>query len=131
MSLLDLVGGILGQQQQRAGAPSSGMAQVLTQLVAGQGYGQSQGGGLAGLVDRFRQASLGHVADSWVSTRPNQQVSPEQLQRVFPEEQVETMARDSGMPTDSFLSQLSEHLPRVVDGITPNGQLPDEGTVSV
>ena len=50
---------------------------------------------------------------------------------MFPEEQVQTMARDSGMSTDGFLSQLSEHLPRVVDGVTPNGQLPDEGTVSV
>lgn len=132
MGLLDLVGGILGQQQQRADAPQSGLAQVLTQLISGQRYGQNQGGGgLGGLVDRFREAGLGHVADSWVSTRPNQPVSPEQLQRVFPEEQVQTMARDSGMSTDGFLSQLSEHLPRVVDGVTPNGQLPEEGTVSV
>jgi len=36
MSLLDLVGGFLGQQQQRSGAPSSGIAQVLTQLIGGQ-----------------------------------------------------------------------------------------------
>jgi hypothetical protein len=36
VSLLDLIGGVLGQQQ-RPGA-SSGMAQILTQLVAGQGY---------------------------------------------------------------------------------------------
>ena len=127
MSLLDLVGGILGQQQQRAGTPSSGMAQVLTQLIGGQRYGQAEGGGgLSGLVERFREAGLGHIADSWISTRPNQPVSPEQLQRVFPEEQVETMARDSGMSTDGFLSQMSEHLPRVVDGVTPNGQLPEE-----
>jgi len=130
MSILDLVGGVLGQQQQRSGGPS-GMAQVLTQLVAGQGYGQSQGGGLGGLIDQFRQAGLGHVADSWVNRGPNQPVSPRQLERVFPEEQVETMARDSGMSTDGFLSQLSEHLPSVVDRMTPDGQLPGEGTVSV
>src|SRR5512143_1048308 len=123
MSILDLVGSFLGQQKQGSNAPSSGMAQVLTQLVGGQRYGQAGGGGgLSGLVDRFREAGLGHVADSWVSTRPNQSVSPEQLQRVFPEDQVQTMARDSGMSTDGFLSQLSEHLPRVVDGVTPNGQ---------
>jgi uncharacterized protein YidB (DUF937 family) len=130
MGLLDVIGGVLGQSQ-RPGAPSSGMAETLTQLLAGQGYGQNQGGGLTGLIDQFRQAGLGHVADSWVSTGPNQPVSPQQLQRVFGDEQVETMAQQSGMPADSFLSELSQHLPRVVDGVTPNGRVPDEGTVSV
>jgi uncharacterized protein YidB (DUF937 family) len=138
MGLLDLIGGVLGQQQQ-PGAQNSGMAQVLTQLLAGQGqgqgqgqgYGQSQGGGLAGLVDRFRNAGLGHVADSWVNHGPNQPVSPGQLRQVFGDEQVEQMADQSGMPEGNFLSQLSQHLPRAVDRMTPNGQIPEEGTISV
>jgi uncharacterized protein YidB (DUF937 family) len=66
-----------------------------------------------------------------VSNGPNRQVSPDQLRQVFGDEQVETMAKDSGMPTDSFLSQLSQHLPRVVDGVTPNGRVPEDGTISV
>jgi uncharacterized protein YidB (DUF937 family) len=134
MGLLDLIGGVLGQQQQ-PGTQNSGMAQVLTQLLAGQGqgqgYGQSQGGGLAGLVDRFRNAGLGPVADSWVSRGPNQPVSPGQLRQVFGDEQVEQMADQSGMPEGNFLSQLSQHLPRAVDRMTPNGQIPEEGTISV
>ena len=81
MSLLDLIGGVLGQQQRQG--TSSGVVQALTQLLAGQGSGGgdnlSQGGGLTGLVDRFRQAGLGHVADSWVSTGPNQPIAPHQL----------------------------------------------------
>jgi len=133
MGLLDLIGGVLGQQQ--PGTQNSGMAQVLTQLLAGQGqgqgYGQSQGGGLTGLVDRFRNAGLGHVADSWVSRGPNQPVSPGQLRQVFGDEQVEQMADQSGMPEGNFLSQLSQHLPRAVDRMTPNGQIPEEGTISV
>jgi uncharacterized protein YidB (DUF937 family) len=129
MGLLDLIGGVL-QQSQGPGAQGSGMAQVLSQLVAGGGYGQNQGG-LPGLINQFRQAGLGHVADSWVSNGPNRQVSPDQLRQVFGDEQVETMAKDSGMPTDSFLSQLSQHLPRVVDGVTPNGRVPEDGTISV
>jgi uncharacterized protein YidB (DUF937 family) len=44
---------------------------------------------------------------------------------------VQTMSRQSGMAPHDFLSQLSQHLPRVVDHITPNGQMPDEGTMSV
>jgi uncharacterized protein YidB (DUF937 family) len=131
MGLLDLIGGVLGQQQQGAGGTSPGMAQVLTQLIAGQGNSQSQGSGLMGLIDQFRQAGLGHVADSWVSNGPNQPVSPQQLRQVFGNDQVEDMAQQSGMSQESFLSQLSQHLPRVVDGMTPNGQVPEEGTISV
>jgi uncharacterized protein YidB (DUF937 family) len=44
---------------------------------------------------------------------------------------VQTMSRQSGMAPHDFLSQLSQHLPRVVDSMTPNGRLPDEGTISV
>jgi uncharacterized protein YidB (DUF937 family) len=132
MPLLDqILGRVLGQQQPNAGTPSSGIGSVLMQLLAGEGSSSNQGGGVAGLIQQFRDAGLGHVADSWVSTGPNQPVSPQQLQRVFGDTQVETMARQSGLPPQSFLSQLSQHLPRVVDDMTPEGRLPDEGTVSV
>jgi len=41
------------------------------------------------------------------------------------------MASQSGMAPGDFLSQLSQHLPAAVHGMTPNGQLPDEGMISV
>lgn len=135
MSLLDLIGGVLGQQQRQG--TSSGITQALTQILTGQGdsSGQgdnpSQGGGLTGLVDRFRQAGLGHVADSWVGTGPNQAIAPHQLERVFGGEQVEAMAQQSGMDRGQFLSELSQALPPVVDRMTPNGRIPEDGTISV
>ena len=36
------------------------------------------------------------------------------------------MSRQSGMAPHYFLSQLSQHLPRLVDSITPRGEVPDE-----
>ena len=131
MGLLDsLIGNVLGQQQQPASQPG-GMAGVLMQLLAGGGGVQNAGGGLAGLLDQFRAAGLGHVADSWVGTGPNQPVSPQQLESVFGTDQVQSMSRQAGMAPQDFLGQLSQHLPRVVDGMTPGGRLPDEGTISV
>lgn len=91
----------------------------------------STGGGLGRLLSSFQQAGSGHIAQSWVGNGPNQPVSPQQLQTVFGEDQVQTMSRQSGMAPHDFLSQLSQHLPRVVDGMTPNGRMPDEGTMSV
>ena len=96
----------------------------------GLGMG-GQGAGLGGLISQFEQAGLGHVAQSWVGNGPNQTVSQQQLQSVFGEGQVQSMANQAGMQPQDFLSQLSQHLPNVVHGMTPNGQLPDEGTVSV
>jgi uncharacterized protein YidB (DUF937 family) len=86
---------------------------------------------LGGLIERFGQAGLGHVADSWVSTGPNQPIAPHQLEHVFGGEQVEAMAGQSGMDRDQFLSELSQALPPVVDRMTPNGRIPEEGTISV
>jgi uncharacterized protein YidB (DUF937 family) len=129
VGLLDLIGGVLGQQQ--GPGASSGIAQVLTRMLAGQSYGHAQAGGLSGLIDQFRQAGLGGVADSWVGTGSNQPVSPRQLERVFGDEQVDMMAEQSGMSRDDFLSQLSDTLPSVVDRMTPNGRVPEEGTISV
>jgi len=113
------------------------MQGVLTNLLGGQqqdqgyqGRGASQGG-LGGLVSAFSQAGLGDVVQSWIGHGPNQPVSPDQLRNVFGDEQVQSMAGQSGMAPTDFLSQLSQHLPRAVDGMTPNGRLADEGTVSV
>ena len=131
MGLLDqVIGGLMGS----AGS-SSPIGGVLTTLLAGQGQQGSMGGlgggGIGGLVSMFEQAGLGHIAQSWIGNGPNQPVSPQQLQSVLGEDRVQSMASQSGMQPQDFLSQLSQHLPNAVDGMTPHGQLPDEGTVSV
>ncbi len=142
MGLLDTVlGSLMG------GAGSNPMQGVLMNMLGGgqaqQGGMAQQGismqnsemggttGGLGGLISAFEGAGLGHIAQSWVGNGPNQSVSPQQLQSVFGEQQVQSMASQAGMGSGDFLSQLSQHLPNAVNGMTPNGQLPDEGSVSV
>lgn len=135
MGLLDSVlGNLMGGA---AGGTSSPMGGVLYNLLgggqatAGMGQGGGMAGGLGGLMSQFEQAGLGHVAQSWVSNGPNQAVSPQQLQSVLGEQQVQGMASQAGMQPQDFLSQLSQHLPNAVHGMTPDGQLPDEGTMAV
>lgn len=131
MGLMDLVGQVLSEQQTGATAtPGSGFANVLTQLLSGQRQDQPSGG-LMGLLSQFLQAGLGHVADSWVGTGQNHPVSPNQLRTVFGDDQIRSMSQDAGMNENDFLSQLSQHLPRAVDRVTPEGEVPDEGTLSV
>ena len=97
----------------------------------GMGGGQGMSGGLGGLLSSFQQAGLGHIAESWIGNGPNQSVSPQQLQSMLGDNQVQNMAQQAGLPQQDFLSQLSQHLPNAVNGMTPNGQLPDEGSMSV
>ena len=126
MSLLNSVlGGLMGG----AGGSSSPMQSVLMSMLGGQQGGGM--GGLGGLLSQFQQAGLGHVADSWVGNGPNQPISPDQLHGVLGEDRVRSMADQAGMAPTDFLSQLSQHLPNAVNGMTPDGQLPDEGSVSV
>ena len=137
MGLLDqVIAGMMG-----GGGNASPMGGVLSSLLGGGGQQQGgmgmggQGGmgagGIGGLVSMFEQAGLGHIAQSWVGNGPNQPVSPDQLQSVFGQDRVQSMASQSGMQPQDFLSQLSQHLPNAVNGMTPNGRVPDEGTLSV
>jgi uncharacterized protein YidB (DUF937 family) len=130
MGLLDSVlGGLMGGN---SGGGNSPMGGVLSSLLGGGGQSQGQStGGIGGLVSQFEQAGLGHIAQSWVGNGPNQSVSPDQLQSVFGQSQVQSMASQAGMQPHDFLSQMSQHLPNAVDQMTPNGQVSNEGTVSV
>lgn len=118
--LMNMLGGNQAGGQQGAGGMGSGM-----------GGGQGMAGGIGGLLSSFQQAGLGHIAESWIGNGPNQPVSPGQLQNVLGQDQVQNMASQAGMEPNDFLSQLSQHLPNAVHGMTPNGQMPDEGAVSV
>ena len=129
MGLLDTV---LGSLMGSAGGNASPMGGVLSGLLGGAGQqGGGMAGGLGGLISQFEGAGLGHIAQSWVGNGANQSVSPQQLQSVFGEQQVQGMASQAGMAPTDFLSQLSQHLPNAVHGMTPDGKLPDEGAVSV
>jgi uncharacterized protein YidB (DUF937 family) len=139
---MGLLESVVGDLMQGSGG-SAPMGGVLSSLLGGQmGAGSQQpplgqaqgtgmaGGGLAGILSAFEQAGLGHIAQSWVGNGPNQAVSPEQLQNVLGQDQVSNMANQAGMQPNDFLGQLAQHLPNAVNGMTPEGKLP-EGTVSV
>lgn len=133
MGLLDsVIGGLMGG----GAGGSSPMGGVLSGLLGGGGQAggmatPGMGGGLGGLMSQFEQGGLGHIAQSWVGNGPNQSITPEQLHGVLGADQVQTMANQAGMQPHDFLSQLSQHLPNAVHGMTPDGRMPDEGTMSV
>jgi len=87
---------------------------------------RGSGEGLGGLIEKFRQGGLDDVIKSWIGTGPNKPIEPNQLQRALGPDTVANLERETGLPRNDLLSQLSRLLPEVVDKLTPLGKLPKE-----
>lgn len=123
MGLLDSALGMLGGGQQQTDDPKAKLLQAAVALLSSD----SQVGGLPGLLDKFRAAGLGHVIDSWIKPGQNQSISPEQVQQVLGEEQLQQISQQTGVPPEQAASHLSELLPGLIDKLTPNGEVPQGG----
>lgn len=102
----------------------------LGSLLAGGAAGSVLSGGLSDLLKQFQQGGQGDVAHSWVGAGPNKGISPDDLSKVLSEDQIKTLMARSGMSRDELIASLSEHLPEVINQLTPNGHLPTEHEAS-
>lgn len=118
MGLLDSVVGSLAAGNAQGG---NGLLDIVMQLV------NNQPGGLAGLVQSFQQGGLGEVVNSWVSTGQNLPISADQIGAVLGGGQLQNIAAQLGVSPEQASGSLADLLPRVVDQLTPNGQLPQGG----
>jgi|SRR5689334_22685189 uncharacterized protein YidB (DUF937 family) len=129
MGLLDgIVGNVIGsmlggneaQNPFSPGARSGGGA-ILMQLALSM---LQQNGGVEGVLNKFRESGLGQHADSWVSTGENMGISADQLQQVFGSSALTDIAARLGLPKDEAGSAMAQVLPEVINGLTPQGQVP-------
>jgi uncharacterized protein YidB (DUF937 family) len=118
----------LNAVQRKAGTPqggaTSGPPGKLGSLLAGTGIGDMLSRGVRDLVDSFKQAGHGEVADSWVGRGPNKQIAPSHLEGVIGSDMLETLAQQTGLSREEILSRLSKNLPEAVDKYTPDGRIP-------
>lgn len=130
MGLLDqLAGDVLGSLAGGQGQPQAagGGQAMLLQLVMGLLQGNQ--GGLGALLARLNEAGLGEQVASWIGKGQNLPVSAEQISQAFGGSGLGDMAALLGMSGDQLAGKVAELLPQVVDGLTPDGQLPSaEGT---
>lgn len=119
MSLLDLAGQLLQGGQQGGGQD------LLSEVM---GLVNNHPGGLAGLVQTLQQGGLAEAVNSWVGNGQNLPVSPEQIQQVLGNDQVQALASKLGISTGDASSHLAQLLPAVIDHLTPNGQVEGAGS---
>jgi uncharacterized protein YidB (DUF937 family) len=118
--------------QSKINAPSSGPGAAadggppgkLGGVLAGTSIGGMLSDGLNNLVNSFKQAGHGEVADSWVGRGPNKQVAPPQLEQAIGPEVLKTLSEQTGLSREELLARLSKNLPDAVDKYTPDGRIP-------
>jgi uncharacterized protein YidB (DUF937 family) len=109
--------GILDQVTNKLGSGGNPMLGTFLKLF-------NQFGGIGGLIAKFQQNGLGHIAQSWIGKSQPLPVEPEQLRSTLGNDFVNQTAESSGLPPNMMLQQLSQHLPGVVNKLTPDGQVP-------
>ena len=138
-----LLGGILGGGQDGGGATQTGGlgglggllgglagAGGLGDLLKGGSAGGILSGGLGGLLDHFQQNGFGDTANSWVSSGENKPIDNGQLSQALGPDILDELAKATGLNKDDLLARLSKTLPQAVDGLTPQGRVPDAGSIS-
>jgi uncharacterized protein YidB (DUF937 family) len=133
----DILGGLLGgaPSGRAGGRPSGGsLADMLPGglggLLGGAAAGSVVSGGLGNLIKDLQQSGQGRAAQSWVSTGPNEEIAPDDLEKAVGLDTLESLSRQTGMGREDLLAGLSRHLPDLVNQLTPKGRLPTDQEAS-
>ncbi len=116
MGLFDnIAGAVLG----KIGGEQGDMAQAAMEMF-------NQNGGIGGILDKFQQGGLGDLAESWVSKGENLPISAEQISSVLGNGAIADMAAKFGISPETLSAQIAQHLPTLIDRMTPNGTVEGE-----
>jgi uncharacterized protein YidB (DUF937 family) len=96
----------------------------LGSLLSGAAGGSALSGGLGDLLKQFQQNGHGETAQSWVGSGANKAISPGDLANALGADRVNELTSMTGMSRDDLLSGLAQHLPGIVDQLTPDGRVP-------
>ncbi|RDF05363.1 YidB family protein [Haemophilus parahaemolyticus] len=124
-----MLGNILGSVASSILNNGNNNQSVAIQLI--QVLLQSQGG-IEGIIKRFQESGLEGILKSWISTDENNQpISANQVVEVIGQENMSQAAEKVGVSELDASNLLAEYLPKMVDMLTPNGQLPDLNNLNV
>jgi len=115
MGLLDQIGRLAGGQ----GGKTEQLQAIMTWI--------EQQGGIQGILEKFRNGGLGGVVESWLSQQSNQSVNSEQITSVFGSPALQDLGAKLGVDSQTASTLIAEYLPKIVDGLSPQGEAPAQG----
>jgi uncharacterized protein YidB (DUF937 family) len=81
---------------------------------------------VASTVDQVNAVTSGDEVESWLSDRPNQQVTPQDIRAALGDDAIDELARYNRVEPDQAAHQLAMVLPELIDASSDNGKLIDE-----
>ena len=116
---MGLFDGLAGTMLEKVLGEKGTMAQAAMDML-------NQNGGLSGVLEKFKEGGLAEQAASWVGTGENLPISADQIASVLGNGPLADMAAKFGLDPNTLSAQIAEHLPTLVDKLTPNGEVPAE-----
>jgi len=92
-------------------------------ILGGAAAGTILNGGLGDLLKQLQQGGQGDVVHSWVGSGPNKTISQADIASALGTDTLDQLANYGGMQRGELLAGLSDHLPRLVDTLTPDGRM--------
>lgn len=138
----DILGGLLGGKPGSAadssahiGAKPGGSLSDLIPgglggLLGGAAAGTVLSGGLGNIIKELQKSGQSRVAQSWVGTGPNEEIAPDALASALGSDTLDALTKHTGIGRADLLAGLSQHLPDLIDKLTPNGRLPTDEEAS-
>ncbi|MBE0442327.1 MAG: YidB family protein [Psychrobacter sp.] len=123
----DILGSVLGSNQQQQGS-MGGKSMLIAALMPMVLSWIKRNGGLSGALSKI--TAMGHEskARSWMSSQEtNDNLDPDDISRLFDENEIQKVAAHTGTNDVEVRQGLAELLPEVMNQLTPNGNLDNEG----
>lgn len=117
-----MLGGLTGGGSGLGGLLKGGLGGLLASGAAGGALS----GGVGDLLKQFEQSGHGDIISSWIGNGGNQAITPDALENALGSDRISTLMTQSGMSRDDLLAGLSQHLPTLINHLTPNGRPPTE-----
>ena len=121
-----LGGGMAGMGQSGSGMGNKGGALMLLLLPLAMQWVQ-RNGGIGGVLERFKNKGYSQQAASWVSTGANEELEPQAVSDVVGTEELSRLSQQLGVSQEEVSSGMAQILPEVVNQLTPQGGVPDDG----
>ncbi|CAM3626265.1 YidB family protein [Polaromonas hydrogenivorans] len=120
------LGGLGGLGGGSSGLGNKGSALMLLLLPLAMQWVQ-RNGGIGAVLERFRNKGYSQQAASWVSTGPNEALAPQAVNDVIGMDELSRLSQQLGVSQEEVSSGMAQILPEMVNQLTPQGGVPDDG----
>jgi len=86
-------------------------------------------GGLGDIVSSLQSGGLGDAVSSWLGSGTNEAIDPSKLSEALGSDRMSKFAEQAGVSGSEASALLAGVLPQLVDKLSPDGNLPDVGSL--